>query len=336
MELFNYYDNFVIDILTNFFKDGGGAIEDYNDFFSEKFGDYANYFYPSDIDPLNQYSVLKKDKNDNYSALFSKLSDAEEMIEDSCSYLTPVLLNKVELDAIRNAISSPLASIYMNKEQIKTLQKIFDYDEGEYPDTDWDEKDIIRRFRKDIEITPELCRTIQTLIQAIIYKKTVVLTNTTLNHTVYENQLMYPLRLEFTPRLATWTLTAYSPNDNRFINMNTTRLSNVSAKEKIPDIDELEEKYTEFLQQKRKKTATIIVSAKNYMLDRFFRVFSHYNRQTKYNNKNNTYTIELEYYDFDEKPLILNLISFGPSVEVKAPASLRNKMINTIKNNLPD
>ena len=126
MELFNYYDSFIIDILTKYLKDEGGNTEEYNDFFIEKFGNFAPYFYPSVIDPLNQYSVLKKNEVQEYTSLFYNVAETEELkATNKYASIPPVLLNKIELDAIRNALSSPSAKIFFNKKKLKKSKKSF-------------------------------------------------------------------------------------------------------------------------------------------------------------------------------------------------------------------
>ena len=337
MELFNYYDNFVIDILTKYLKDEGGTVEDYNDFFIEKFGNFSQYFYPSSIDPLNQYSVLKKNEDQEYTSLFYDIAEAEEL-KATYNYasIPPVLLNKIELDAIRNAMISPSAKIFFNEEEIKEIQKIFNYDDGELPDTDWDERDIIKKFYREPRINAKLCKNLRILIQAIVHRKVLKLTNTAKTNVIYKEQILYPLRLEFTPNTQSWTITAYSVAEKRPNSLNPMRLNDITIEGDIPNSDEIEELYKDFIHHQKKQTVTIYVTAPNYVLDRLFRVFSHYSRKITYHKKNNTYTVEITYYTFDEQSLLLNLISFGPYIEVKEPENLRNKMIKIIKSNLPD
>ena len=167
------------------------------------------------------------------------------------------------------------------------------------------------------------------LIKAIIDKKQVCLTNVTRN-TVYENQIIYPLRLEYTTKDNRWTLTGYSPEISRVINMNVGKLKDISVGSKIPDMDKIEKVYKTFLSKTKKVTAVIKLKAKNYDLDRFFRVFSYYKRDTKYNKKTDEYTINLEYYLFDESALVIQLLSFGDVVEVVEPESLRQRMIEEL------
>ena len=153
---------------------------------------------------------------------------------------------------------------------------------------------------------------------------------------VYKEQILYPLRLEFTPNTQSWTITAYSVADKRPINLNPMRLNDITIEGDIPNLDKIEELYKDFIQHQKKQTVTIYVTAPNYVLDRLFRLFSHYSRKITYHKKTNTYTVEITYYTFDEQSLLLDLISFGPYIEVKEPEELRNKMIQIIKNNLPN
>lgn len=310
MDLFNYYDNFVVDILMRFLS-SGTTKEELDDKFKEVFGANSGKFYnQNEQDISNYYGFLAQDGEDYVSAFEG--------------YDFPVLLNKIEQEAITNAVSKPVATTYLTDNEISTIEAIFSNK------VEWDDDhSIIQRFKSKRPENKQSEANIKVLIKAIIDKKQVCLTNVTRN-TVYENQIIYPLRLEYTTKDNRWTLTGYSPEISRVINMNVGKLKDISVGSKIPDMDKIEKTYKTFLSKTKKVTAVIKLKAKNYDLDRFFRVFSYYKRDTKYNKKTDEYTINLEYYLFDESALVIQLLSFGDVVEVVKPESLRQRMIKEL------
>ena len=310
MDLFNYYDNFVVDILMRFLS-SGTTKEELDDKFKEVFGANSDKFYnQNEQDISNYYGFLAKDD--------------EEYVSAFEGYDFPVLLNKVEQEAITNAVNKPVAITYLTDSEISTIKAVFN------SKAEWDDDhSIIQRFKSKHPENKQSEANIKVLIKAIIDKKQVCLTNVTRN-TVYENQIIYPLRLEYTTKDNRWTLTGYSPEISRVINMNVGKLKDISVGSKIPNMDKIEKTYKTFLSKTKKVTAVIKLKAKNYDLDRFFRVFSYYKRDTKYNKKTDEYTINLEYYLFDESALVIQLLSFGGVVEVVEPESLRQRMIEEL------
>lgn len=310
MDLFNYYDNFVVDILMRFLS-SGTTKEELDDKFKEVFGANSGKFYnQNEQDISNYYGFLAQDGEDYVSAFEG--------------YDFPVLLNKIEQEAITNAVNKPVAITYLTDSEISTIKAVFNNK------AEWDDDhSIIQRFKSKRPENKQSGANIKVLIKAIIDKKQVCLTNVTRN-TVYENQIIYPLRLEYTTKDNRWTLTGYSPEISRVINMNVGKLKDISVGSKIPNMDKIEKTYKTFLSKTKKVTAVIKLKAKNYDLDRFFRVFSYYKRDTKYNKKTDEYTINLEYYLFDESALVIQLLSFGGVVEVVEPESLRQRMIEDL------
>mgnify|MGYP004526254553 CR=1 FL=1 len=310
MDLFNYYDNFVVDILMRFLS-SGTTKEELDDKFKEVFGANSDKFYnQNEQDISNYYGFLAKDD--------------EEYVSAFEGYDFPVLLNKIEQEAITNAVNKPVAITYLTDSEISTIKAVFNNK------AEWDDDhSIIQRFKSKRPKNKQSGANIKVLIKAIIDKKQVCLTNVTRN-TVYENQIIYPLRLEYTTKDNRWTLTGYSPEISRVINMNVGKLKDISVGSKIPNMDKIEKTYKTFLSKTKKVTAVIKLKAKNYDLDRFFRVFSYYKRDTKYNKKTDEYTINLEYYLFDESALVIQLLSFGGVVEVVEPESLRQRMIEEL------
>lgn len=310
MDLFNYYDNFVVDILMRF-SSSDTTKEELDNKFKEVFGANADKFYnQNEQDIYNYYGFLVKDDEDYVSAFEG--------------YDFPVLLNKIEQEAIANAVSKPVATTYLTDSEISTIKAIFSNK------AEWDDDhSIIQRFKLKRPKNKQIETNVKALIKAIIDKRQVCLTNVTRN-TVYENQTIYPLRLEYTTKDNRWTLTGYNPEISRIINMNVGKLKDISVGDRISDMDKVEQTYKTFLSKAKKVTAIIKLKAKNYDLDRFFRVFSYYKRDTKYNKKTDEYTINLEYYLFDESALIIQLLSFGDVVEVVEPESLRQRMIEEL------
>lgn len=309
MELFNYYDNFVVDILMRF-SVFGTTKKELDSEFKAVFGENADKFYDkSEKNIADYYGFFRKDGTE-----VTPLFDSE----------SPVLLNKIEREAIVNAVKKPIAKVYLSDSEISTINAIF----NEIPEWD-DSLSIAERFKLYKAENGQIEGNIKVLIKAIIDKKEVTLTNITRNVS-YENQVVYPLRLEFTAKDERWTLTVFHPGIHRVINMNVLKLKDIVIGNTIPDFKKIEHSYQQFLEKNKKMTAVIKLKAKNYDLDRFFRTFSYYKRTTKYDKKTDEYTIELEYYLFDENALFIQLLSFGNIAEVISPLSLRERIIEEL------
>lgn len=294
LSLFNYYDSFVIDILLRYFAEGMDK-EDLVSEFNKQFGKDADKFYDvSEKDNFaDYYGLFKVSNTDNLEALFDEP--------------VPVVLNTIEQEAVVNALKSPIASMYFTNEGISKISSLFNIE------ATWSSDYVLQRFEGKNTYRENIQNTLVILISSLLNHSLLLIDNLALSKT-YINQKIFPLRLEFTPKLNIWTLTAYSFEAERFINMNINRLENIRIIRPFlspSEVANIECKYKDFIQIAKKRTVSIRLSAKNYDVDRFFRLFSFYNRITKYNKKDSTYQVILQYYAFDELQLEANLNSFS-------------------------
>ena len=311
MKLFNYFDSYLIDLFHDFFSEYDNE-EDINTLFDEYFNGNGTTFYNSEDDVLDVFPMLKKENNE-----LLPLFDVEQK----------VLLNTVELESVQNALASEYSSYFIDEQNKAEIKAIFND-----ISSSWNSQAILERHKHNYKIDTHVCENLQFILHAILNKESIVVTNHT-KIKIYENQELIPLRIESTSNKNLWTVTAYLKKEDRFINLNISRLSGLKKGSRIEDVLIVEQKYKEFLQKQKKQTVVLELSANNYDIDRFVRVFSYYEKQIEYNKKTNIYTITLQYYSFDEDELIINILNFGKLISIKSPTALQQKINNQLIDN---
>ena len=130
----------------------------------------------------------------------------------------------------------------------------------------------------------------------------------------------------------------YSNRDDKVqllgIGKNTGRYFHIEDLEEIELQNEIKEiQIAEWLAQQKRELQLQIEDKKN-VVERCFSMFSHLKKRAVYNREENQYQMYIEYYLFEEKELIKDILSFGSYVIVKEPQDLRDEMIKRIKENL--
>lgn len=74
------------------------------------------------------------------------------------------------------------------------------------------------------------------------------------------------------------------------------------------------------------QTATLRISCERNTMERFLLHFSGYKKRTVYNDAEKSAITELTYDAAEEATLLMNLLAFGPTIEVLAPACLRKQI----------
>ena len=123
-------------------------------------------------------------------------------------------------------------------------------------------------------------------------------------------------------------LSAYEPNQHRFIKMNLDTIDNIVLTDQLCEED-LEMEYREFLKANT-KSVKLDVDPVNHVIERCFRIFSYYDRKARYNKEENKYRLEITYLKFDEAEVIKDILSLGGYATVIEPRQLQKEVYRRV------
>ena len=322
MELFNRYENIVLEALTLALQDSivneGITLEKIDMYFREILGEeYDKSLESSEAE--NGFFGVFRQEGDLYCPVLKE--DEDGYIHD-----LPVLLTTLEKEAIINALHSPYARYFLEEKDIRELcGKTGDFQPS------WQDSEIFRRHRYVTRtLTDEAADTLRRLRICIAEGTAVSITNIS-REKEYPAQEIYPLALEYTVNEDLWTLNAWLPSEERAINIRVDRIRDMEEIGEIPE--DIPGKYKRFI-EKKKRLVTMRVRSERHALERLFRLFSYYQRELDYEKETNTYILKVYYYDFDQNALMRNLLSAGHLITVIEPEELRQEMIRNIRESL--
>lgn len=308
MKVFNQYENVIFDIFSDLLSSGKQdiSLEDVQEAFSKRM---------HDIPDINNSTLM------NDFPVFYIDEDGYHPIIDTYEGF-PIRLTSMEKQAVHDAVSSPASDIFLS---ISEKYEISDSIGNLNPL--YDEK-TIRHNVQHFHPSKQAINNIKVLIGAVSGCKAVLLQNLSLFSPVKEPEKAFPVSLEYTVQTGVWTVAAYVPNAKRYINFNVARITVKPTEETFPK--SVKEEHRKFVKTQKKRTAIIHIDAPNYAIDRIFRLFSFYERQTVA-QKDGSYLMTLQYYDYDKAPLIRNILSAGSYAIVQSPEDLINDVIEEIR-----
>lgn len=232
----------------------------------------------------------------------------------------PIILNKNEVEFIYNMLKEPKMKRLIDPELIEKIEnKLEKTSYLEYQDK------YIRKHIQGYQSPQEnLWNQFRDITKAIIEKKKILYSNKTKNGE-YKNQIASPYRFFFSVRRNKLQVILKPTQEERVVLVNFDNLFNVKILE-----EEAENSITNLL-EKRKKLMEIRIKDEKNFLERCFMLFSHLEKEAKYDEVNNVHFMNVTYYDFNEQELMKDLLSLGQGVVVLQPESLRNKMLEEIK-----
>lgn len=148
-------------------------------------------------------------------------------------------------------------------------------------------------------------------------------------------QIIYPYRLMYSAFDKKLQLIAVPKEDTRPILMNVAKLSKIRAAEE----PNLPQKTFQDLLNKHAVPEPIILKVVDKGsqgenlngVDRCFMMFSNMKRTAIYNQEQDTFRVELYYYDFEKSDLTNKILQLGPAVTVLQPEWLKEEIIETAK-----
>ena len=141
-----------------------------------------------------------------------------------------------------------------------------------------------------------------------------------------------PCRLEYDCAQHRIRLILWLQAENRAVKLNVNRLQQINLSN-LTYGHEVEASFNQFLSNS-KTTVTIQLLPKYNAVDRCFSIFSSYDKQAIYDEDNDSYTLIITYYHFDEEEIIDYILSLGAAVVVIEPLHLRNKIIQRLQQQL--
>ena len=227
-----------------------------------------------------------------------------------------------EYQWLYHALQSPVADLFFEESDLTSLRDILK--EMQLPD-------IMRHIEAYGSAEPELPdpSLFRSILQAIRSHRYIRLTNTAQNGTVYENQIVIPLKLEYDIASGRWYLSFCEADANRPIRAYLKALSNVSLADEIPQKKRPD--LRELMQPKKAEPLILRISPEKNTPERAIRFFSQYNTAA-IPEPDSGLRMEIHYYSFDEDALMQQIISFGPYVQVLAP----DRIVERIREYLRD
>lgn len=179
-------------------------------------------------------------------------------------------------------------------------------------------------------ITEEFLTNFKTIVSAIKHHRRLFVTNTAFSGQVYQDQEIFPYKLEYSAQFDSFSLSCYPLDAKRPVKMNLTNLSSVKLGDKI-------EKYDQFLfdfekklkNTKEKVPVTIEIKNQADAYDRCTYLFSSYDTFC-YDKGDDTLIMNIYYYRFQKDEIIRNILFLGHYVKVVSPKNIVDEVISEI------
>lgn len=138
-----------------------------------------------------------------------------------------------------------------------------------------------------------------------------------------------PCRLEYDAAANCYYLIIWQADEARAIKMRVARLASVQCLD-APIPASTEEAFHQFLVDRR-QSVTLRIERQNNAVERSFMMFASYDKEASYDEKTDTYTIQLYYYEFDRREILQQILSLGAAATVLAPADMREAIIERLQ-----
>ena len=239
----------------------------------------------------------------------------------------PIRVGAIEKEALKSLLSNDYIGHFLSQETIRKL-------EASTKDIvcEWaPEKIAIRNVFSDgvTKQNKEYGPVISLLAKAIAEHKAIKYDNIREEKKFeYRNVSVFPVRIEFSIKNDRFRLSAYEPNQHRFIKMNLDTIDNIVLTDQLCEED-LEMEYREFLKANT-KSVKLDVDPVNHVIERCFRIFSYYDRKARYNKEENKYRLEITYLKVDEAEVIKDILSLGGYATVIEPRQLQKEVYRRV------
>lgn len=330
MELFNKYKNKNFAFITNYINscvndDSLSLTED--ELRKQLSGASQSSFEEFLLSLINAYDI---DESYNASLLYHSDSTMQPLRQISI----PIRTSIAEKAWLYYVLQNSKADLFLdNDTKAKLINALeSDIDSVRFPIRS--EYIDIRMFSPDIhlDISDSFSKCFKTIVTAIKDKKSLYITNNSFSGKVYENQLVYPYKLEYSPQFDSFSLSCYPVDIKRPIKMNLRNITNAVIGKKIDDFDAFLKRFEKDLAEtKEKKPITIEIKNQADAYDRCTYLFSSFDTYC-YDKGNDTLIMNIYYYRFQREEIIRNILYLGHYVKILSPKDITDEVIASIKN----
>ena len=169
---------------------------------------------------------------------------------------------------------------------------------------------------------PAYINNFRTIVDAIQKNRIIYYCNTGAPDTKKQFDAV-PFAIEYSILEGKFRVSLYSLKENRPVKVNFARMYNLTVGDTSPF---LREEISNAIQEKRVKeplTLNIKDESKNQIIERCFALFSTYDREGQYEEKDDSYILRVFYYTFDETEIIRKILMLGPDVEIIGNAKIK-------------
>lgn len=318
MEIFNETKNrYVITILMLINRIYNGAILSENEFdelFQELSGDVNNSSWSF------RENYLKKSPDDGGYNIFD-FSDKSH-VKLRINATAPLLLCAAEKIWLKTALEDIHSDLFFNDEMKERLEG------GLRGISPLNAKCNIKRDRVNGDVfDSELAQKLQTVLRAIHTKRELIYSNHTAKNGDYLDKRAVPYKIEYSIAEDKLRVSMFSADEERPIKANLSTMFDLSLGNEIQNRDSIEEMVSKRLNS---EPLCFIVTNKRDAVERAILAFTKYKRNIE-KLDDSRYKFEITYYSFDESALISDILSFGPMIEVVSPQSVRDKVVERIR-----
>lgn len=179
-------------------------------------------------------------------------------------------------------------------------------------------------------ITEEFLANFKTIVSAIRQHRRLFVTNTAFSDQVYQDQEIFPYKLEYSAQFDSFSLSCYPLATKRPVKMNLTNLSSVKLGDKIEKYDQFISDFEEQLRNtKEKDPVSIVIKNQDDAYDRCTYLFSSYDTFC-YDKGDDTLIMNIYYYRFQKDEIIRNILFLGHYVKVVSPKNIVDEVISKI------
>ena len=270
-------------------------------------------------------SLLKPDENTSNAYIPSVLSDDIEAMPIPVPYLLTIFEKRYLKTLLLDDSFASLLS-HNTKDKLENLLQ-------NVPPFEWETAIAFRGQESNNDLqNNDILEKLKVILEAMKLNKCIYCNNYARTK-VYEEELIYPYRIMYSPISRQIQLIGTDANAKRIILLTIEKLSNI----RIATKDNLNDEIFKSLIQKRKQDKQPIVleiEAKNNAIERTFMQFSNIQKSSYYDNKRNLHVMSLYYYDFDEDDIITKILFLGDAITVISPIHIRQKIKDTINKTL--
>jgi hypothetical protein len=316
MELFDELKNrYILNTIQLINRLRNGEViqwDDFNNmFYSENQQDYLDVGSEYIGNLQKEYHIFEEDENGQTRLCF----DADIKIRPSAP----------EKIWLKSAIDHAAMPLFLETKTIEKLNKAL----AEVDDYELNEK-MIRKGQSlgGDRIDDELIQKFRLVCKAIKEERFLFYSNRLRNGKVYQGKKAFAFGIEYSIIENRFRASLWSPEEERPVKANLSQLFDLSLGDPEPKPYATVKMMLE--ERRAEETIQLKIWDKNNCVERAVMLFSQYERMAWWEEDN--LIMEIDYYTFDEEELFRNILSLGPMAVVLKPESLRQRMIETLKN----